>query len=117
MTISTNEISVAVEGHRFGEAASFSYPAIITYSLASNSQSNQFELRYNGTNLTESTLVGSSQNINTGDTIANIGANINLGSFFNGNYGEIIIFNRQLKTSEIEEVEKYLSQKWKININ
>lgn len=36
---------------------------------------------------------------------------------FTGNIGEIIMFNRQLSDNEINSVESYLSQKWKIALN
>jgi Tfp pilus assembly protein PilV len=38
-------------------------------------------------------------------------------NFFDGNIGEIIIFNRALKNYERQTVEKYLSQKWQIPLS
>jgi prepilin-type N-terminal cleavage/methylation domain-containing protein len=37
--------------------------------------------------------------------------------FFGGDIGEIIIFNRSLKEEERKAVEKYLGQKWNINVS
>ncbi len=49
-----------------------------------------------------------------------IGAGNNSGAanyFFNGYVGEIIVFNRLLKVEERKSVEKYLSDKWKVQLN
>ncbi len=49
-----------------------------------------------------------------------IGAGNNAGAanyFFNGYVGEIIVFNRLLKIEERKSVEKYLSDKWKVQLN
>jgi len=45
-----------------------------------------------------------------------IGAQIDNANAFNGNLGEVIIFNRALKEGEINSVEQYLSQKWGIKL-
>jgi prepilin-type N-terminal cleavage/methylation domain-containing protein len=37
--------------------------------------------------------------------------------YYKGNIGEIIIFNRALKTEERRSIEEYLSKKWKIKIS
>ncbi len=44
-----------------------------------------------------------------------IGSNANGLNLYNGYIGEIIIFNRQLKVSEIKDVQKYLAKKWQLN--
>jgi len=38
-------------------------------------------------------------------------------TYYKGNIGEIIIFNRALKTEERQSIEKYLSKKWNIKIS
>ncbi len=59
------------------------------------------------------------------ETLTNTGSSpISIGSFnncsssnsLNFSLGEIIIFDRILKTNERQEIEKYLSQKWKIDL-
>ncbi len=45
-----------------------------------------------------------------------IGSQTDNANAFNGNIGEVIIFNRALKEGEINSVEQYLSQKWGIKL-
>jgi len=47
----------------------------------------------------------------------NIGGNFNDAERLSGGIAEIIVFNRGLGTSEVKDVESYLSQKWKIKLN
>jgi hypothetical protein len=37
-------------------------------------------------------------------------------TYYDGDIGEIIIFDRALKTEERQSIEKYLGQKWGIKI-
>ncbi len=46
-----------------------------------------------------------------------IGSQDGTQNFAKMDVGEIIVFNRALKNEEREDVERYLSEKWKININ
>jgi prepilin-type N-terminal cleavage/methylation domain-containing protein len=48
---------------------------------------------------------------------AQIGRNAESADFYTGHIGEIIIFNKYLNNDDRIEVENYLSQKWKINLN
>jgi hypothetical protein len=47
---------------------------------------------------------------------ANFGSYDGLG-YYQGNIGEIIIFNRGLKNEERRSIEEYLGKKWKIEIS
>jgi hypothetical protein len=46
-----------------------------------------------------------------------IGKNGNAENYFTGNFGEILVYDRTLSTSEIETVEQYLGSKWGISIS
>jgi CRISPR/Cas system-associated endonuclease Cas1 len=45
----------------------------------------------------------------------NINAN-NYYDYFNGYIGEVLVFDRALKTEEIDTINKYLSTKWSITL-
>ncbi|MDA0902031.1 MAG: hypothetical protein O3B09_01295 [Proteobacteria bacterium] len=55
--------------------------------------------------------------INTNIGTSKIGSDTAIAAFFNGLVGEIIIYQRFLNTSEREDIEEYLSKKWRIDLN
>lgn len=65
-------------------------------------------IKINGNNFAESSVATS--------TVNNVLGTFYIGKNLNGHIGEVIVFNRGLKDSEIEKVENYLSQKWGINL-
>lgn len=60
-------------------------------------------------------LLGTAPRVLQGDGSYEIGHG--LSAYYQGNIGEIIIFNRSLKTEERQSVERYLAKKWKITIS
>ena len=52
-----------------------------------------------------------------GTDVWRIGADNNLAIYFSGSIGEIIVFNRILSPFEIDQIEEYLSKKWKIDLD
>lgn len=44
-----------------------------------------------------------------------IGSNANGHNLYKGYFGELIVYNRNLKASEISDIQKYLAKKWGIN--
>ncbi len=117
-TIDTPSISIAVSGHRYGNSSVNNLSSGILYvaSVPKESLSDAWTIKINGSEISLSDLAGSAKTINTGITYAHIGTNGAISSFFNGTLYEMIIFDRNLKTKEIEEIEKYLSKKWGIDL-
>ena len=68
---------------------------------------------------------GSTTSVSAGDRLTKRLSALNIASsstgirnnFFDGNIGEIIIFDRALKNYERQNIEKYLSQKWQIPLS
>jgi len=67
----------------------------------------------------------STTSVSAGDRLTKSLSSLNIASssisarnnFFDGNIGEIIIFDRALKNYERQNIEKYLSQKWQIPLS
>ncbi len=57
----------------------------------------------------------SQTNLLTSNASMNIAKSVT--NFYQGNIGEIIIFNRALKFDERQDIESYLSKKWDVRIN
>jgi hypothetical protein len=76
--------------------------------LVRNSNNNG-QIRVNGSNL-QTAVMSDNLNISASD-------NLDIGTGLNGDLREIAIFKRELSPLEIKSVEKYLSDKWDINLN
>ena len=74
-------------------------------------------LRENGTQYAMNNPYNySSHSGNVGSYVGRRGLTPNNHTPFNGNIGEIIAYERRLSSTEIDEVETYLSEKWSITI-
>ncbi len=119
ITNDDDEVSVALNGHRYGTSlTSSSNLRIVTIVLPFNSTtSNQLELLENGGELTESNLAGSNKTINTTSTFARIGSNQTTSTYYEGDVSEIIVFDRDLNGAESIIVHNYLSAKYNIGLD
>ena len=67
-------------------------------------------IRVNGTTLTTNASMNGSHTIPSTD-------NISIGEGFNGQMREILTFKRALTDDEIDDIERYLSNKWQIDLD
>jgi hypothetical protein len=114
-----DEVSVAVNGHRYGTSlVSSSSLRIVTVLLPEGATtSNQLEILENGGSLTESTLAGSNKTINTTSTFARIGSNQDISTFYEGDISEVIVYDKELNDAELIIVHNYLSAKYNIGLD
>lgn len=106
---------------RFNENITIDTPYVSTYTNQDGATYEQHDRYLNGTISTEfSTTSGTTipdildDEYTVGDARSQTGV---LNKPFFGKIGEIIIFNRSLNTSQREEIEKYLSNKWGIDLS
>ncbi len=83
-------------------------------SIIYNCRGQQFEIYINGESFP---IAVGSPNINNSTSKLTIGANTGNGEQLKGFISEIIIYDRPLKKSERQDIEKYLSKKYAIKIN
>lgn len=95
-------------------AYSPSTPAISVFVQNLNDLRRHFR---NGTELTNSNGTSGAKGRLVSVTSPRIGRCVFCGTYYNGDIGEIIIFNRPLKAEERTSIEKYLSKKWGIKTN
>lgn len=119
LTNDNDEINIAVNGHRMGSAVAFSNGLrIASYILPSGStNSDAFALYENGGALTESTIAGSNQTVNTGSTTAWLGTNASTGAFYEGDVCEVIIFDREVNDAELVIIHNYLGAKYGLTLD
>lgn len=60
--------------------------------------------------------LGTQYNFNINKLLVGARWNDGIKNYYDGNVGEIIIYNRYLSSSERIQIEEYLSKKWKINV-
>lgn len=93
----------------------YSSPKAHIYSVSFNFVNRK--LYDNGTEIEmEHFGLGTEQDATTEYNTAYIGNHINT-YYYQGNLGEVILFNKYLKTDERKEVEHYLGKKWGITVN
>ncbi|MBL6665042.1 MAG: hypothetical protein ISQ34_04270 [Rickettsiales bacterium] len=88
-------------------------PEIVTVTYNGNTGQTT-SMRVNGSNVAVSATSISADNPDVAMYIGNVSAG---GSQWKGYISEIILFKKVLNSSQIDKIERYLSQKYKINLN
>jgi len=94
-----------------GDAISSGIPQIHVLKVEDNGVNSTISISTNS-----GTIYSTTQTPESADGVFHIGVHKNLGSPLNGNIGELIVYDRALSTFEIDQIEEYLSKKWKIDI-
>lgn len=100
------------------EIATPDYPMILTHISqigVANGSSVQLNRNFANIKYTENLSISESNKLAIGSYASNCNVG-NSGTTSNANIGEIIIFSRVLNNNEIESIEDYLSQKWRIKL-
>ena len=90
---------------------------MLTIELGEGDDSDEWEIRIDGVDQTESTLTGSSQSVDTGTASAFIGTEAFSSDNFNGHIGEIFAYGDLLRASQRDQVESYLALKYGVTLN
>ena len=116
--VTPTRVALDVGGHTYGvNRTASSDTGIITAELGNGDDSDEWEIRIDGSDQTETTISGSSQSVDTGTTAANIGAESFSANRFNGRIGEIFVYGDLLSASERDRVESYLALKYGITLD
>ena len=104
------QVSADVGGHVYGFTRSLTTDVeLLTFELEDGDDSDEWEMRVNGDDMTESTLSGSAQTMNTGTTSAAIGAEAFSSDRYDGSIGEMFVYGDVLSSAGRNQIESYLA--------
>ncbi|MDO6758867.1 T9SS type A sorting domain-containing protein [Tamlana sp. 2_MG-2023] len=114
LTNNTNEISVAVNGQRYGRTLPSSTAlrvGAVVFPIGGSS-SNEFVFYNNGGLVIPASLAGVTRTVNTNNIVAWLGANRVPSNYYNGDMCEIIVFDREINEAEFIIINNYVSAKY-----
>lgn len=105
----------------YGDAGAGSSLGIYTAEVAAGgAKTDDYQLRVNGSDVTEGFLSGSSQNVTTETNYAYVGAGNSTGipaNFWDGDIAEIIVFDLDISATERQKIESYLAVKYGLTLD